>query len=95
MVFLCLAAAVFILDHFIKSYVDAHCPQGFHKEVFGGRLILRTPTGPLNCSKAGNGWGRHFRPVRCSVSPGICSGCSFLRGGNWKKWVWVWLWAAG
>ncbi len=46
MVFLCLAAAVFILDHFIKSYVDAHCPQGFHKEVFGGRLILRNHHNP-------------------------------------------------
>lgn len=40
MFFLCLAAVVFILDHFIKSYVDLHYPQGYRKEILGGKIIL-------------------------------------------------------
>ena len=54
MLFLCLAAVVFALDHFIKSYVDLHCTQGFRKEILGGKIILRdhhNPNGAFNLFK--------------------------------------------
>ncbi len=46
MVFLCLAAAVFVLDYFIKSHVDAHFPQGSRKEVLDGKIILQNHHNP-------------------------------------------------
>ena len=46
MVFLYLAAIVFVLDHFIKSYVDLHCPQGSRREVLDGKIVLQNYHNP-------------------------------------------------
>lgn len=46
MFFLCLAAVVFALDHFIKSYVDRHYTPGSRKEILGGKIILQDHHNP-------------------------------------------------
>lgn len=54
MVFLCIAAAVFVLDYFIKSYMDAHFPQGSRKKILDGKIILqnyRNPNGAFELFK--------------------------------------------
>lgn len=46
MIFICIAAGIFALDYFIKSYIDRQYEQGDRKEVIGGRLILRNLHNP-------------------------------------------------
>lgn len=41
MIFLCIGAGVFVLDYFVKRYVDCHYEQGTYQEVLNGKLILR------------------------------------------------------
>ena len=41
MIFLCIGAGIFVLDYFVKRYVDRHYEQGTYQEVLKGKLILR------------------------------------------------------
>lgn len=73
MVFLCIGAFIFVLDYFIKSYVDRHHPQEEQKEILGGRIILRNlhnPQGAFGLFKDREGFTE-------AVSAGVLIGISW------------------
>lgn len=73
MIFLCIGAVVFVLDYFIKSYVDRHREQGTSQEILGGRLILRNlhnPHGAFGVFKGREELGQ-------AVSAGVLIGISW------------------
>lgn len=73
MIFLCIGAVIFVLDYFIKSYVDRHHRQGECREVLGGRLVLRN----LHNSHGAFGLFKGREDLGEALSAGVLIGISW------------------